>query len=103
MEYKELKEIKTEFKLIGLLEKKAKFKCFADNIFSYYLKDGECMHEISIINERATFKSKEKIIDLLELKQTFYLCHSVYLHNERISRKKFRLVDQEDYIQENLN
>lgn len=105
MKYKELEVIKKEFFLIGLLQKKAKFECYSDKIFSYYIYDDSCMHEISIINERATFSKKEKVVDLLDLDNTFYLCHSVYAKDNEglISRMEFRAVDQDGYINDELN
>lgn len=105
MKHKELEEIKKEFFLIGLLQKEAEFECYADKLFSYYIYDDSCMHEISIINETSIFTKKEKVVDLLDLENTFYLCHSIYSSesSDRIYRKEFRMVDQEGYIEDNLN
>ena len=104
MEYKEIEEMKKEFESIGHINSKAKFECHADGLFSYYLETEKGTHEISIINEQATFMKKEKIIDLLSLEGNFFISHTIYAEGGGVSLSTvFRLVDQINYVDENLN
>lgn len=98
MKYKKIEEIKKEFFLIGLLQYEAEFECYNDGIFSYYIYDDSCMHEISIINNKATFMKKERVVDLLDLQHTVFLQHTIYNTEtqEEIERNTFRVCDQND-------
>ena len=102
MNYKEIEEIKKEFYLINSLQKKAVFECYSDSTFTYHLyEENGSFHEISIINEDAVFMKEEKIVDLLDLRNTFYLSHRYYAKldkmakdsHELISTKYFRKID----------
>lgn len=104
MKYKEIEKIKEHFISIGHIDSKAKFECYADDLFSYYLDTDEESHEICIINKNATFMRKEKIIDLLSLEGTFFMSHTIYAKEGGVTiRNIFRLVDQKNYVDENLN
>ncbi|MBU0941730.1 MAG: hypothetical protein KKD36_09900 [Bacteroidetes bacterium] len=98
MNYKEIEEIKKEFYLINSLQKKCFFECFMDKIFTYYLyEDNGSFHEISIINEHATFMKEERIIDLLELKGTFYLSHRYFAKLDKLAPIPFELICQKEF------
>lgn len=104
MKYKEIEQIKEEFISIGHINTEADFECYADGLFSYYLETEKGTHELSIINKHATFMAKEKIIDLLSLEGTFFISHTLYSEGGGVSlRTIFRLVDQQSYVDENLN
>ena len=100
MKYKEIEEIKKDFFFIGLLQHEAEFVCFNDGIFSYYIYDDSFTHEISIINNNVTFMKKERVVDLLDLKNTIFLEHTIYdtETEQEIVRKTFRICDQNDCI-----
>lgn len=105
MKYKELEYIKKELEAINYLHKEVDFECYTDGMFSFGFEYERRYHELSVINENATFMKKEKPIDLLELEGTFYFSYNIYPLNEDEEMKtiEFRLVDQPGYVDENLN
>lgn len=101
METKTIKEIKKEFYLINALQKKAKLKCYSENIATYELKDNDTTHELCIINTEASFFRNEKIVDLLDLKNTSYISHRIFCNQtkEVLSSVFYR----QEIIDESLN
>lgn len=107
MKHPIIEEIKQEFYRLGLLQKKANFSCYIDNMFTYEIKDKDdtCFHEISFIKEHATLMNKEKVVDLLEQENIFYLRHCCFGPSgsfdepglKRLCYKEYRYVDTDDY------
>lgn len=98
MNYTEIEEIKKEFYLLGSLHKTAVLECVIDNIFTYHLYDEDgSFHEISIINEHATFMKEEKIVDLLDMKNTFYLSHRYFVKLDKRSKEPFELMSTKQF------
>ena len=66
----------------GFLDKKAKFSCFADDIFTYIAvnQDEDTELQLSIIttNTGATFLNKENVKDLILTKDIFFCDVVVY-------------------------
>lgn len=91
-----IEEIKKEFYLIDALHSKAKFRCFADGIMCFQLKDEGTLHEINIINDDAIFFNKMKIVELLKLQNTFYLSHSIYLNGDLFTTKTYHQIDNKN-------
>ena len=93
MNYKEIEEIKKEFYLNGCLQKEAEFECYADDIATYHLyEESGSFHEIQIINRNVIFFKKEKVIDLLEGKNPFYISHRVFAKLDDLSKEPFEQV-----------
>lgn len=101
MESKTISEIKKEFYLINALQKKAKLKCFSESIATYDLKLDNSTHEICIINTEACFFRNEKIVDLLDLKNTSYFRHRIFCNDTKFCIKT--VCFKQDRIDESLN
>jgi len=66
-----------EFKEIGHLKTKAKFKCYSDHVFSYgFEKRGE-YHEINFICDD-TILNKMTVEDIINLDRVEYFQHCIY-------------------------
>lgn len=111
MKHKIIEEIKKEFFLIDALQKEAQFECYSDGVATYHLYD-ECggFHELCIINENVTFFNKEKVCELLDFENSFYISHRYFAKLDPISKKTFeqlgetktfRLVDTDEWEKQN--
>jgi len=93
-----IEEIKKEFYLIDALQKEGELEVFSDGIATYHLyeEDGS-FHELCIINENASFFKKMKVIELLNLENTFYLSHKVFCKLDPIAKYEFELIGEKTF------
>ena len=95
-EFEEINEILKEFELCKLSDTKLQFAVFNDGAATYELKQEDCMHEVTIINEDMSFFPKMSIKELLQ-KTPFYIWHRVFDGDKVIGQKMFRMIDQTCY------
>ena len=90
----------------GYLDKKAKFSCFADDIFTYVAvnQDEDTELQISIIttNTGATFLNKENIRDLILTKDIFF-CDVVVYDEDTEERFAEAYYNRLDVVNHKLN
>jgi hypothetical protein len=101
-EFQEINEILKEFELCKLSDVKLEFAVFDDGAATYELKEEDCTHEVTIINENISFFPKMTIKELLE-KTPFYVWHRVFDGDRVIGQKMFRMIDQACYVESKSN
>jgi hypothetical protein len=75
--YDFIESVKKEMLLSKVYYKKAKFKCFSDNLFTYEYSDHSTAYEFSFICDD-TLLDKMTIKDLLELKGVTYFDNRIF-------------------------
>ena len=85
MKIKKLTEIMLYFKELKALDKRCAFACFDSDMFSYQIKIGDILHEITFIAED-TLLNKMTIRELLNLKKIEYFDLRSY-HNNKVVKE----------------
>lgn len=81
-----LNEAEKEFRLFKMYYSKCKFACFDSGMFTYEIKRGDLLYELSFICDD-TLLNKMTVKDLLELKRITYFRISKFSNSVKLTTK----------------